>query len=142
MRGATILKDSDDKTRALNSSSLLAFSGEAGDTGGSLSSHAPRRRGCMRASADIRSLCAVQFAEYIQANVQLHTMRNNLELAPAAVAHFVRSELASALRSQRPYFVDLLLGGFDRVAKKPELYWIDHLASMAALPYAAHGYAQ
>jgi 20S proteasome alpha/beta subunit len=33
MRGATILKASDDKTKALNEHTLLAFSGEAGDTG-------------------------------------------------------------------------------------------------------------
>jgi 20S proteasome subunit beta 4 len=33
MRGATILKASDDKTRVLNPHSLMAFSGEAGDTG-------------------------------------------------------------------------------------------------------------
>jgi len=33
MRGATILKASDDKTKQLNEHSLMAFSGEAGDTG-------------------------------------------------------------------------------------------------------------
>jgi len=33
MRGATVLKASDDKTRSLNSHTLMAFSGEAGDTG-------------------------------------------------------------------------------------------------------------
>lgn len=33
MRGATILKASDDKTRSLNTHTLMAFSGEAGDTG-------------------------------------------------------------------------------------------------------------
>lgn len=33
MRGATVLKASDDKTRPLNKNTLLAFSGEAGDTG-------------------------------------------------------------------------------------------------------------
>jgi 20S proteasome subunit beta 4 len=38
MRGATILKASDDKTRALNKHTLLAFSGEAGDTGTGASS--------------------------------------------------------------------------------------------------------
>lgn len=32
VRGATILKASDDKTRELNKHSLMAFSGEAGDT--------------------------------------------------------------------------------------------------------------
>ena len=33
MRGATILKESDDKTRTLNKYNLMAYSGEAGDTG-------------------------------------------------------------------------------------------------------------
>lgn len=33
MRGATILKASDDKTRELNDHTLMAFTGEAGDTG-------------------------------------------------------------------------------------------------------------
>jgi 20S proteasome subunit beta 4 len=33
MRGATILKATDDKTRQLNKHTLVAFSGEAGDTG-------------------------------------------------------------------------------------------------------------
>lgn len=33
MRGATILKSDDDKTRRLNKHTLMAFSGEAGDTG-------------------------------------------------------------------------------------------------------------
>ena len=33
MRGATILKASDDKTKELNKHTLMAFSGEAGDTG-------------------------------------------------------------------------------------------------------------
>jgi 20S proteasome alpha/beta subunit len=32
MRGATILKASDDKTRVLNTHTLMTFSGEAGDT--------------------------------------------------------------------------------------------------------------
>lgn len=33
MRGPTVLKASDDKTRQLNKHTLIAFSGEAGDTG-------------------------------------------------------------------------------------------------------------
>ena len=33
MRGVTILKANDDKTRELNKHNLMAFSGEAGDTG-------------------------------------------------------------------------------------------------------------
>ncbi|KAH6695959.1 putative proteasome subunit beta type-2 [Leptodontidium sp. 2 PMI_412] len=116
MRGATILKASDDKTRALNKHTLMAFSGEAGDT--------------------------IQFAEYIQANAQLYSMRNGIDLSPSAVANFVRGELASSLRSRKPYNVNLLLGGFDPITSRPSLYWLDYLASLAPLPYAAHGYAQ
>ncbi|KAI9853923.1 MAG: Proteasome subunit beta type-4 [Vezdaea acicularis] len=116
MRGATILKASDDKTRALNKHTLMAFSGEAGDT--------------------------IQFAEYIQANIQLYSMRNDNDLSPSAVANFVRGELASSLRSRKPYYVNLLLGGMDPITKKPSLYWLDYLAALAPLPYAAHGYAQ
>jgi 20S proteasome subunit beta 4 len=88
------------------------------------------------------TLAPVQFAEFIQANIQLYSMRNGMELSPAATANFVRGELASALRSRRPYTVNLLLGGYDNIADKPTLYWIDYLASLAPVPYAAHGYAQ
>jgi len=116
MRGATILKAGDDKTRQLNKHTLMAFSGEAGDT--------------------------IQFAEYIQANAQLYSMRNDIDLSPAAVANFVRGELASSLRSRKPYNVNLLLGGVDPITGIPSLYWLDYLASLAPLPYAAHGYAQ
>lgn len=116
MRGPTILKATDDKTKQLNEHTLVAFSGEAGDT--------------------------IQFAEYVHANVQLYTMRNDTELSPNAVANFVRGELARSLRSRSPYTVNLLLGGVDPISQKPHLYWIDYLASLAPVPYAAHGYAQ
>ncbi|MCJ1441711.1 MAG: Proteasome subunit beta type-4 [Stictis urceolatum] len=116
MRGATILKATDDKTKELNDHTLMASSGEAGDT--------------------------LQFAEFIQANIKLYSMRNDTNLAPSAVASFVRGELARSLRSRRPYNVNLLLGGMDPITKKPSLYWLDYLASQVSLPYAAHGYAQ
>jgi 20S proteasome subunit beta 4 len=84
----------------------------------------------------------VQFAEYVQRNAQLYSMRNETELSPSGLAHFVRSELASSLRSRKPYNVNLLMGGVDPVTGKPSLYWLDYLASLAEVPYAAHGYAQ
>jgi 20S proteasome subunit beta 4 len=84
----------------------------------------------------------VQFAEYIQANAQLYSMRNETDLSPSALAHFVRGELASSLRSRKPYNVNLLLGGVDPITHKPSLYWLDYLAALAPVPYAAHGYAQ
>lgn len=85
---------------------------------------------------------AVQFAEYIQRNAQLYSMRNETDLSPSGLAHFVRGELASSLRSRKPYNVNLLMGGVDPITGKPSLYWMDYLASMAEVPYGAHGYAQ
>lgn len=38
--------------------------------------------------------------------------------------------------------VNLLLGGMDPISQEPSLYWVDYLASLAPVPYAAHGYAQ
>jgi len=136
MRGPTIIKAEDDKTRQLNKNTVMAFSGEAGDTG--------------EWSRDMDSWLSkliylswiVQFAEYIQANIQLYTMRNDAELSPNAVANFVRGELARSLRSRSPYMVNLLLGGMDPISQEPSLYWVDYLASLAPVPYAAHGYAQ
>jgi 20S proteasome subunit beta 4 len=69
-------------------------------------------------------------------------MRNDTELGPSAVANYVRRELATSLRSRKPYYVNLLLGGLDPITGKPSLYWLDYLAALAPLPYGAHGYAQ
>jgi hypothetical protein len=69
-------------------------------------------------------------------------MRNEADLSPSALAHFVQGELASSLRSRKPYNVNLLLGGVDPITHKPSLYWLDYLAALAPVPYAAHGYAQ
>lgn len=69
-------------------------------------------------------------------------MRNDSDLGPSAVANFVRGELARSLRSRKPYTVNLLLGGIDPITNSPSLYWLDYLAALAPVPYAAHGYAQ
>ncbi|RMY72460.1 hypothetical protein D0863_04499 [Hortaea werneckii] len=135
MRGASILKSNDDKTRQLNKQTLMAFSGEPGDTGTFYSEFIER-------PGTKLTFSIVQFAEYIQANIQLYSMRNGLDLSPYEVSSFVRSELAKSLRSRNPYTVNLLMGGYDPIKDKPELYWIDYLASSAPVPYAAHGYAQ
>jgi 20S proteasome subunit beta 4 len=73
-RSIVLMKVGEDKSRELNSHSLLLYSGESGDT--------------------------VQFAEYIQKNIQLSTIRHGVELSPTAVAHFVRREMADSLRTR------------------------------------------
>ncbi|CEP60357.1 proteasome core particle subunit beta 4 LALA0_S01e08878g [Lachancea lanzarotensis] len=114
-RGISVLKTDDDKTRQLSEHNLMAFNGEAGDS--------------------------VQFAEYIQANIQLYSIRENYELSPQAVSSFVRQELAKSIRSRKPYQVNVLLAGYDIHSDKTELYQIDYLGTKVELPYAAHGYS-
>lgn len=115
-RGISVLKDDDDKTRQISDHGLMAYTGEAGDT--------------------------VHFAEYIQANMRLHAMRENeIELSPKATASFVRTELAKSLRLRKPFQVNVLLAGYDTKTNVPSLNWIDYLGTNVELPYAAHGYA-
>ncbi|XP_029822869.1 proteasome subunit beta type-2 [Ixodes scapularis] len=109
-----VLKHDEDKIHKLSDNLLMAVCGEAGDT--------------------------VQFAEFIAKNIQLYKMRNGYELSPTAAANFTRRNLADYLRSRTPYSVNLLLAGFDKQAAQPELFYMDYLATMAKVPYGAHGY--
>ncbi|KAI9337040.1 nucleophile aminohydrolase [Zopfochytrium polystomum] len=114
-RSIVVQKRGEDKSRMLNDHNIMLFAGESGDT--------------------------IQFAEYIQRNVQLYKMRNGLDLSTKAAASFTRRELATSLRSRHPYSVNVLIGGVDPKTGHPELYWLDYLASSVKLNYAAHGYA-
>ncbi|CAD6227588.1 GSCOCG00001268001-RA-CDS [Cotesia congregata] len=82
---------------------------------------------------------STQFSEYIGKNIQLYKMRNGYELSPKAAATFTRRKLADYLRSRTPYFVNLLMAGYDSETG-PELYFIDYLASCVKAPFACHGY--
>ncbi|KAJ3319012.1 Proteasome subunit beta type-4 [Boothiomyces sp. JEL0866] len=114
-RSIVLMKQGEDKSRELNKNTLLLYSGEGGDT--------------------------VQFAEYIQKNIKLYSIRNGVDLTPKAVAHFTRREMADALRTRDAYRVNVLVAGTHPKTAVPEIYWIDHLSSMVKLPFAAHGYA-
>ncbi|XP_062265911.1 proteasome subunit beta type-2 [Platichthys flesus] len=107
------MKHDYDKMFKLSEKILLLCVGEAGDT--------------------------VQFAEYIQKNVQLYKMRNGYELSPSAAANFTRKNLADYLRSRTPYHVNLLLAGYDDT-DGPGLFYMDYLSALAKAPFAAHGY--
>ena len=116
------MKSDDDKQKVLGSHLVMTYSGESGDT--------------------------VQFAEYIERNMRLYSIRyvssltsNNIELRPQPAASWVRSQLAQSIRSRNPYQVNLLLGGYDAPEDEPSLYWIDYLGTLVKVPFAAHGYA-
>ena len=74
-RSIVVMKGNQDKLLSLGTHSAMAYCGEPGD--------------------------AVQFAEYVQRNVQLYAIRNGgTQLATKAAAHFVRRQLADSLRSR------------------------------------------
>lgn len=108
-----VMKNDEHKIHKMSNKIVMAVTGESGDT--------------------------TQFAEYIGKNIQLYKMRNGYELSPKAAAYFTRKNLADYLRSRTPYFVNLLMAGYDEHTG-PELYFIDYLASCVKVPYAAHGY--
>ncbi|KAI8056134.1 nucleophile aminohydrolase [Syncephalis plumigaleata] len=116
-RSITVMKSDADKSRQLSSNCHMVFSGEAGDT--------------------------ISFSEYIQANVRLYSIRNQVDLSTRGTANFIRGSLAESLRSRSPYQVNLLVAGVDPKAPEGEqagLYWIDYLATLAKCPFASHGY--
>ncbi|CAH1255149.1 proteasome subunit beta type-2-like [Branchiostoma lanceolatum] len=112
-RSVLVYKHDHDKMHKLSDKILMGCTGESGDT--------------------------VQFAEYIQKNIQLYKMRNGYTLSPHAAANFTRKNMADYLRSSTPYFVNLLIAGHDET-DGPQLYFLDYLASLNKVPFGAHGY--
>ena len=41
---------------------------------------------------------------------------------------------------QTPFMVNLIVVGFDEEKEQCEMYYMDYLAAMVKVPYAAHGY--
>ncbi|XP_012278895.1 proteasome subunit beta type-2 [Orussus abietinus] len=108
-----VMKTDEQKLHKISNKLVMAASGETGDT--------------------------TQFSEFIAKNIQLYKMRNGYELSPKAAACFTRKNLADYLRTRTPYFVNLIMVGYDDETG-PELYFIDYLASCVKVPYASHGY--
>uniref|UniRef100_T1J2E8 Proteasome subunit beta n=1 Tax=Strigamia maritima TaxID=126957 RepID=T1J2E8_STRMM len=109
-----VIKTDEDKQYKLSEKLLMLVCGEEGDT--------------------------VQFAEYISKNIQLYKMRNGYGLTPKAAAHFTRRNLADYLRSRTPYNTNILLAGYDEETGG-ELFFLDYLATLVKVPYAAHGFS-
>lgn len=75
-RSIVVMKGAEDKFRLLSPRMAMTYAGEPGDT--------------------------VQFAEYIQRNIKLYAMRNEVELGTEAASHFIRRALADSLRTKVP----------------------------------------
>lgn len=79
------------------------------------------------------------FTEFIQKNLKLYELNNEVALSTHAAANFIRGQLAKALR-KGPYQTNLLLGGYD-ANEGASLYFIDVYASFSKVNFGAHGYA-
>ena len=97
-RSVIVYQQNHDKIIQLNKHNCMAMSGDPGDI--------------------------EQFSEFIKANMQLYTMRNNYETTPAETANFTRREIATALRSRGMYQCEMMLGGFDTMTDKPSLFYM------------------
>ena len=114
-RSILVFKHDEDKIMVLDSHKLLAGAGTPADN--------------------------VNFTEYVQKNVKLYELDNDLKLTTVATANFIRKQLADALR-KGSYQTNLLLAGYDNGANAgPSLYFFDYLAAMAKVNFAAQGYA-
>eukprot|EP00301_Raphidiophrys_heterophryoidea_P007397 c12868_g1_i1.p2 GENE.c12868_g1_i1~~c12868_g1_i1.p2 ORF type:complete len:209 (-),score=51.46 c12868_g1_i1:1228-1821(-) len=111
-RSVLRFKSDADKVMELDSHKLMGFGGEVGDY--------------------------TNFSEYIQKNMALNEFRTGIKMSTHAAVHFVRGELARALR-QGPYFANLLIAGYDEDTG-PSLHWIDYLGNMQKMNIGAHGY--
>jgi 20S proteasome alpha/beta subunit len=81
---------------------------------------------------------SVKFGEYVQKNLKLYELNNDMKMGTSASANFIRTELATALR-KGPYQTNILLAGYDD-KDGVALYYLDYMAALAKVNFGAHGY--
>lgn len=113
-RSIFTLKHDDDKIMQLNKYKIMACTGEQTDR--------------------------YQFSNFMMRNLQLLEFRTGHEPDVESTAHFIRDEMAKALR-KGPYQVNVLIGGYDQIEGCAKLYWMDYLGTLQQVQKGAHGYA-
>lgn len=79
------------------------------------------------------------FAEYVQKNMALFRIRNDLKLSNHAASHWIRRTLAQALRSRQGAFqCNSIFAGVDETG--PSLVYLDYLGSHQPVDYTCQGY--
>ena len=109
------LKNDEDKIMQLNQHKILATNGEQTQR--------------------------YQYSNLMMRNLQLMELRTGFEPSVDATAHFLRTEMASSLRSRSPFQVNVLMGGYDQIEQCAKLYWMDYLGTLQQVQKGAHGYA-
>ena len=98
------LKNDEDKIMQLNQYKILACSGEQTQR--------------------------YQYSNLMMRNLQLMELRTGFEPSVDATAHFLRTEMASSLRTRSPFQVNVLMGGYDQIEQCAKLYWMDYLGTL------------
>lgn len=84
-----------------------------------------------------------QFSKFVQANFELEKFRDDgWEVSLNRAFHWITWELAQDIRSNHPYNVFPLLGGYDPTEQRGKLYWMDYLGTGVEVTYGAHGYGE
>uniref|UniRef100_A0A7E4V7B1 Proteasome subunit beta type-4 n=1 Tax=Panagrellus redivivus TaxID=6233 RepID=A0A7E4V7B1_PANRE len=71
----------------------------------------------------------INFSDYALRNYSLYKIRHTYETSPKSTHFWLRKNIASALRSENYWRVDLLLGGYDDLEGKAWLSSIDYLGN-------------
>lgn len=84
-----------------------------------------------------------QFSRFVQCNFELEKFRDDgWEVSLKRAFHWITWELAQDIRSNSPYGVFPLIGGYDFIEKRGKMYWLDYLGTGAEVTYGAHGYGE
>eukprot|EP00766_Chilomastix_caulleryi_P006065 gnl/Chilomastix_caulleri/794.p1 GENE.gnl/Chilomastix_caulleri/794~~gnl/Chilomastix_caulleri/794.p1 ORF type:complete len:203 (+),score=24.68 gnl/Chilomastix_caulleri/794:115-723(+) len=119
LQNIIVLKEEQDAIVNLGANKAMAIVGEAGD--------------------------GFHFGRMMETNIRLQEMSRDHEHTVNAASHFVRAELARAVR-KNPYNVDILIAGIDKIKEGenekaiPSVYKLDYLGSLCNGKYLASGY--
>lgn len=82
-----------------------------------------------------------QFSRFVQCNFELEKFRDDgWEVSLTRAFHWLTWELAQDIRSNHPYGVFPILGGYDFDEKRGKIYWLDYFGTGVEVNYGAHGY--
>lgn len=84
---------------------------------------------------------ADQFSRFVQCNFELEKFRDDgWEVSLTRAFHWITWELAQDIRSNSPYAVFPILGGYDQKEKRGKIYWLDYMGTGSEVAYGAHGH--
>lgn len=84
----------------------------------------------------------IQFAEFVQRNMELEKFRDGFEVPIDKAFHWTRWQLATRIRSRNPSQCNPLIGGFDTKRNVGRVFYLDYMGTGIEVGYAIHGYGE